>query len=611
MSRTPQQKKGSRVYRDGWRAVNLLIRSDGSWSGRERKLCYRNRGDGKFDDVSFVSGLDLPGDGRAFVTMDIDGDGALDLVAGFRTAPQIRILRNQIASNGSLILELAGVKSNRDAIGAWATLVTDRRRLHRYVRSGSGFLSQSSRRLHFGIERGEKPRALEIEWPSGVRQSVADVPASGLFRVLENGAMAPIRTAVLAHRAQGDRAAAGTGTWLVEPAPAPPLPGIARGHKTLVNFWATWCPPCREELAQWTAAASRFSASGLHVLAASVDEPQDNQKVAAFVSRLNLPFQVVKADAKIVAAWSLLNRHLFDRRLDLGLPTSFLLDEQGRIVKIYKGPTPPAAILGDLAARGPSAFPFPGRWHGPRPGRNYVEMATAFAEHGLAAEAERWYELALARKTPDEESVNNFAGLLLEQGKLDRAETLLRSLRTPEAMANLGTLLLKRDQPREAAVEFQQALVRYPDDAFSENGLGSSLFKLGDLAGAERHFAEACRLDPETPDYQHNLGSVLARAGRFQEAIPRFEAAVKLRPDSLDALNGLAILYAETGQKERALEQFRRALSVDQNHAPTYLNMAMLEERLGNRREARRILGELLQRQPANEQAARMLNRLQ
>ena len=50
MSQSPQEERGSKSYQDAWRAVNVLIRSDGSWSGRERNVCYRNEGGGVFTD---------------------------------------------------------------------------------------------------------------------------------------------------------------------------------------------------------------------------------------------------------------------------------------------------------------------------------------------------------------------------------------------------------------------------------------------------------------------------------------------------------------------------------------------------------------------------------
>jgi hypothetical protein len=127
VSQSPQRLAASKLYRDGWRAVNTLIRSDGSWSGRERKNCYRNLGNGRFEDVSFVSGLDLPDDGRSWVTLDIDSDGALDLVMSFRTGPRVRVFRN--AGGGrARVFQLEG---KGGAIGARVTAITDRRRLHR------------------------------------------------------------------------------------------------------------------------------------------------------------------------------------------------------------------------------------------------------------------------------------------------------------------------------------------------------------------------------------------------------------------------------------------------------------------------------------------------
>ena len=118
MSQTPQKPTASRAYQEGWRAVNLLIRSDGSWSGRERDVCYRNPGNGRFEDESFLSGLDSVGDGRAFATLHLDRDGALDLALVSRTAPRLQLWRNQLAAPQSLLLELRGngTKSNRDAI---------------------------------------------------------------------------------------------------------------------------------------------------------------------------------------------------------------------------------------------------------------------------------------------------------------------------------------------------------------------------------------------------------------------------------------------------------------------------------------------------------------
>ncbi|MCP5117252.1 MAG: hypothetical protein GY953_41030, partial [bacterium] len=255
MPQSPQRFTGSKRYEDGWRAVNELIRSDGSWSGRERHKAFRNRGDGTFEDVSYVAGMDFAGDGRSMGILDYDNDGDLDLVLKFRTSPQVRLMRNEIGSGrgGSLIVDLTGTKSNRDAVGAEAVLTTSKRKLLRHVAAGSGYLSQMSRRMHFGLELGEAPRELSIRWPSGGTQSVDGLPTSGLIRVREGAeGFDEVRLKPVEKRKPPEPTFRQTeGTWLVSSLPAPPLEtdGLDgkryeladyKGKKVLLTFWATW-----------------------------------------------------------------------------------------------------------------------------------------------------------------------------------------------------------------------------------------------------------------------------------------------------------------------------------------------------------------------------------
>src|SRR5256885_16730291 len=72
VAKSPQSQTPSLRYEQGWNAINELIRSDNSWSGRERNVFYANNRDGTFSAVSGAVGLDFLEDGRAFALADLD-----------------------------------------------------------------------------------------------------------------------------------------------------------------------------------------------------------------------------------------------------------------------------------------------------------------------------------------------------------------------------------------------------------------------------------------------------------------------------------------------------------------------------------------------------------
>ena len=175
-------------YDDAWRAINQLL-IHGSIASRQRNVFLRNDGHGSFDDVSGAIGLDLDQDGRSFALLDVDGDGDQDLVVmAARQAPQLRIFRNDFESSSrSLAVRLTGSKSNRDAIGARVTVQTDRMRRTKIVQAGSGFLSQHSKELLVGLGASERVTSLTVEWPSGGKQILTEVPLNVRVRIVEGG----------------------------------------------------------------------------------------------------------------------------------------------------------------------------------------------------------------------------------------------------------------------------------------------------------------------------------------------------------------------------------------------------------------------------------------
>lgn len=90
-----------------------------------------------------------------------------------------------------------------------------------------------------------------------------------------------------------------------------------KGRVVLINFWATWCPPCRKEFPSLGRVRKLFKTSEFEVLAVNVGEDPD--LVFSFTGNTDFPVMFDR-DSKTMVAWSV-----------RGLPTTFLVDRQGRL----------------------------------------------------------------------------------------------------------------------------------------------------------------------------------------------------------------------------------------------------------------------------------------
>jgi len=153
-------------------------------NGWERKILFRNNGDGTFTDVAWVNDADLIEDGRGLVVFDYDGDGALDLLSRNYKQPA-QLLRNNGPARHWLQLRLVGTRSNRDAVGARIRVLAAGTWQTRVVTAGSGYLSGSSLVQHFGLGAATRADVVEIAWPSGATTRLEDVLANARREVVE------------------------------------------------------------------------------------------------------------------------------------------------------------------------------------------------------------------------------------------------------------------------------------------------------------------------------------------------------------------------------------------------------------------------------------------
>jgi hypothetical protein len=161
-----------------------------SLSYAQLPLLFRNRGNGKFEDVSQKVGpaLRQPIVGRGSAYADIDLDGDLDLILTTSNGPA-RLLRNDNGNqNDMLRIKTVGTRSNRDGIGAKITLKTSTgQHLFAMVKSGSSYLSQSELPLTFGLGKPDPNKLVSIEilWPSGHKDTITDVKPNQFLTVQE------------------------------------------------------------------------------------------------------------------------------------------------------------------------------------------------------------------------------------------------------------------------------------------------------------------------------------------------------------------------------------------------------------------------------------------
>lgn len=157
-----------------------------SLSGFQRTRTMLNTGRGQMIEVGRSIGIDDVLDGRAVVMADLFNDGTLDVVCANQSGPLL-VYRNMTAAAGNWIgFELRGSEGHPDAIGAEVIARFGEVTQVQVVTAGSGFCSQTDRRVHFGLGDEARPERIEIRWPSGQTQELDPAQlAPGQYHLIE------------------------------------------------------------------------------------------------------------------------------------------------------------------------------------------------------------------------------------------------------------------------------------------------------------------------------------------------------------------------------------------------------------------------------------------
>jgi tetratricopeptide (TPR) repeat protein len=580
VSKSPVNATRSIAYENGWNAINQLVRGDDSWAGPEPNVFYARRGN-RFYDFSGISGIDLAEDSRAFALFDLDGDGCLDLAVKSRMGPQLRVFRNSCGQTGErIVFRLRGTRSNRDAVGAKVEVDGQ----VKWIVAGSAYLSQHTKRLHFGLGDRKRAEKVRIAWPSGLVQELPPLDAGYLYEIAEG--LSEFRSERLRQPTalpaevpiRADNRSRLFTTWLREPVP---LPEKRRGPALLV----------------------------LHA----------GEPLPAFP----VPVQAVdlrSTPADIVAAYAIFRRYLFDYRADLATPFWMLIDTAGRVRRIYQD-TPAASAVQDdwrtLEGSVPDAraLPFNGVFLG-MPTRDYFKIGGAMLMAGYGEQALPYLEEARLRSPNNARTLLAIGRIHLQANRLAPAREALESAAKldpdlAEAWNDLGGVESAAGNPREALRLYERALAVDPDLSYALVNAGAMQEELKNAAEAEKLYRHALAADPQSGDAANKLGLLLAKAGQTDEARALFEKAIARRRDDASAINNLAVLYMNTGKPNDAIAAFQYGIEVAPDEDILYLNLSRTWIRMGKPDKAREVMRDLLVRKPGNAVALRALKELE
>lgn len=605
-----------------------MIARGGSFSGKERNCCFLNTHGPRFADVSATTGLDLIDDARGLALVDWDHDGDLDLWLANRTSPRVRFMRNDMpTTHHSLALRLRGVRCNRDAVGARVEVYLPGQKtpLIQTLRAGEGFLSQSSKWLHFGLGDASTVERVVVRWPaSDVEQVTEEVFASlnadGRYELVQGSGSAQTaspRSTVVQLQAK-----------VVQPLPvtdvartvlfkrrelsaityrdfAGDMQTLAASNKPLlVNLWASWCSPCLVELSEFAQSEPQWRSRGLEMVAFCTDlqqeEPDPKLETArAFLDQSKLPFRTAIASEKLLQELTRIHNEVYYAQRPLPLPCSFLLDATGRIAVIYKGPVTPDQVMADMdlltadaEQLAQHALPFPGarllRSFDPSP----LAMADAYREGSYLDEAKAATQSYL-------QEVNSTQNL---DAMADALQGALRPPVTPEQSSSEATAVARpqnqQRQTQTAAIRQQLETLRRREQIRAYELLARIENERGDRAAEITARRASLQLQRENPTAHVQLATAYLFDRQPDQAAAVIAEAEKIQEWNANQHVAMGRLQVQMGQLEPGIQHLQRAIEMAPDQPQAYLDLAMVRQMESKVDEAILLYEQLLKTHP-------------
>lgn len=363
-------KDFDRVESSARRVDERLLEQGASFSGHERNHLFINLRGSAFEDISGISGLDHPGDGRSFAWLDYDRDGWLDVATVNANAPMLQLFRNKLGDNAVsrhnnfVALRLIGGNqdsasssewSNRDGYGAIVDIVLQDTTLRREHRAGEGMAAQNSATLLVGIGRATTA-GLRVRWPSGRSQGATDtqmpvVSAGSLITIYEDPSQSPTGDAFVVETYASTPPEPAIDAAIARRALSLTLPGDDPGSELyLYTTFATWCAPCLAELPELRQLDAALPGGTLTMYGVPYDRDEETALIEAWVEANEPPYRMLLELPEGEAA------DVAQAAIDIlgidAVPLAIVTDATGRILLVRFGP-PTLSEIRELLSKSP------------------------------------------------------------------------------------------------------------------------------------------------------------------------------------------------------------------------------------------------------------------
>ena len=585
--------------------VSDLCRQGYSFGGMQRNRCYLSIGQLGFANLSSISGIDLPDDARAVATTDWDNDGDPDLVMTCRGGPQLRIFCNQLSNTNNFVhFDLVGTESNQDAIGARVELYLDGREapLIKAVQAGSGNLSQSTKRLMFGLGSANKIKGIKVFWPNGKQQSFDELVAGSRYRIVEGQpklaesvnerfdlSIPPKTLDGLKSLPQVTKAAVfypptpipglqfqnKPKEWFpIEPSDDRPMLALfyspnAASEKCLARFAKTKQKPDTEN------DSDNEPATGIEYVGVMVDQSTGDHFAAAkrLAQKNGFPHRCGNASQSTIDKLALLSGEWFNDQRVPATPFAVLLNSKGDVCSFY--PTESIdvnQIVKDVAQIGLPESSYRlgaahrgGRWISRYRTAKLNRIATRLREVGYHDDVKIMQNRSVERYSYE---VCQKAIELDSQGEVDKAKVFFRKAiqlnpKSVPAYVGEGNLMrrLAKNQTDDtirvpmqlrAKENFEYALSIDPLNTEAIIGRANIAIDQNRISDALKQLTAYLQIDPERYEVHAIVGRLLFFQKKYPEAAKFLSTAFEKRPTLPFVAGDLGFLYLCAGEYEEA-----------------------------------------------------------